>query len=323
MSNNKQLYRELCLTEPTIPLFSQDWWLDAVCGGVDQWSVVVVEKDAKVVASMPYFFKRIFFFKLLIHPPLTQTLGPWLQPTSTKYTKVLAEQKDLMGALIDQLPAIDYFSQNWNHQNTNWLPFYWHGFNQMTLYTYILPNLSNMDELWSGFQKNIRTDIRKAKNRFGLKVRDDLGLDVFLRLNRMTFERQGKDVPYSEEFVRRLDAACEAHNCRKILIAEDSEGRQHAGVYIVWDAESAYYLMGGGDPALRSSGATSLCMWEAIKFASSVTKSFDFEGSMIEPIERFFRGFGAVQTPYFNISKTPSRWLKIVSALKQVVKCLK
>ena len=50
----------------------------------------------------------------------------------------------------------------------------------------------------------------------------------------------------------------------------------HAGVYIVWDSNSAYYIMGGGDPELRSSGATTLCMWEAIKFSASVTACFDF-----------------------------------------------
>ncbi|KZZ15518.1 hypothetical protein A3751_17170 [Oleiphilus sp. HI0080] len=57
-------------------------------------------------------------------------------------------------------------------------------------------------------------------------------------------------------------------------------------------------------------------MWEAIKFASTVTKRFDFEGSMIEPIERFFRGFGAMQKPYFQISHTPNRWLRLAKALK-------
>ena len=34
-------------------------------------------------------------------------------------------------------------------------------------------------------------------------------------------------------------------------------------------------------------GATSLLMYESIKFASTKVDCFDFEGSMIEPIERF------------------------------------
>ena len=106
----------------------------------------------------------------------------------------------------------------------------------------------------------------------------------------------------------------------KILIAEDEQGRRHAGVYIVWDNTSAYYLMGGGDPDLRNSGATSLCMWEAIQFASTVTQRFDFEGSMMEPVEKFFRAFGATQTPYFSISKTPSRLLKTAIFLRELLR---
>jgi hypothetical protein len=64
--------------------------------------------------------------------------------------------------------------------------------------------------------------------------------------------------------------------------------------------------MGGGDPHLRTSGAGSLVLWEAIKFAATVSEQFDFEGSMIEPVERFFRAFGGTPTPYFSIQKLSS-----------------
>jgi len=67
------------------------------------------------------------------------------------------------------------------------------------------------------------------------------------------------------------------------------------------DTSYAYYLLGGADPRLRSSGAQSLLFWEAIKLASRKNLKFDFEGSMIEPIERVFRAFGAVQVPYLQI----------------------
>ena len=30
---------------------------------------------------------------------------------------------------------------------------------------------------------------------------------------------------------------------------------------------------------------------------------FDFEGSMLRPVERFFRGFGSLQTPYLRVSR--------------------
>lgn len=247
-------------------------------------------------------------------------MGPWLRRSKAKYARQLAEQKNLMGQLIDQLPQFDLYFHNWHYSVNNWLPFYWRDFKQSTRYTYVLDNLSDPHSIWSGFQENIRTDIRKAESRFGLRVRDDLGVECFLDLNRKSYARQSMGVPYADELVRRLDLACEIRSCRKIWIAEDQQGRAHAGIYVVWDENSAYYLMGGGDPELRSSGATSLCLWQAIRHAASVTDRFDFEGSMIEPVERFFRGFGARQVPYFSIFKTPSRLLRLKQSIFNLAK---
>ena len=316
--NNKEKYRQFCRQEPSIPIFSQAWWLDLVAG--DSWDVCLVEKGDEIFASMPYVTQKKFGLTLLIQPKLTQTLGPWIRYSTAKYSKQLSQQKDLMDALIEQLPKYHYFSQNWYYSNTNWLPFYWHGFEQTTRYTYLIDDLNDTNALWDNSLDNIRREVRKAQSRYNLVVRKDLHISEFLELNRLTFLRQGLAVPYTKEFVTQLVIqAKNRHQCCW-FIAQDNEGRNHAGVLLVWDSESAYYLMGGGDPELRNSGATSLCMWEAIKFASTVTKRFDFEGSMIEPVERFFRAFGAKQTPYFSLTHRPSRLLNTVLSLKKALK---
>jgi hypothetical protein len=90
-------------------------------------------------------------------------------------------------------------------------------------------------------------------------------------------------------------------DARRMFFAEDSEGRIHAALYIVMGAGYAYYLLGGADPQFRSSGAQNLLLWEAIGFASEMGLRFDFEGSVIEPIERVFRAFGALQVPYLQV----------------------
>lgn len=314
---SKDKYREVCRREATIPLFSRAWWLDAVCG--DEWDVCLIEKNGEVVASLPFHVRKRWGLTLLTSPPETPALGPWLRASTAKYSNRLAWEKELMTELIAQLPRYHLFQQNWHHSISNWLPFYWQGFRQTTLYTYRLPDLSNIDAIWGGLRENIRRDIRKARDRYKLEVRSDLSFDDYLALNQMTYSRQSMRPPHTEAFMRRLDRACLDNKARQILIAVDEHGQHHAGVYVVWDENSAYYLMGGADPKLRGSGATSLCMWEAIKLASTLTQSFDFEGSMLEPIERFFRAFGAVQTPYFSISKVPSRLLRIRSGLRDIL----
>lgn len=313
----KDAYRELCEAEPTIPLFSKAWWLDAVAG--DNWDVVLATKGEQIIGALPYTTRQKWGFSLLTQPKLTQTLGPWVRPSQKSYPKQLAYEKDVLGTLADKLPHCAHYAQNWHCSQLNWLPFYWRGYQQTTRYTYRLNLQTEKETLWKDLQQNIRGDIRKAKERVGVKVKEGT-LNDFLSLNRMVFDRQNQPVPYTPEFVRGLDVAASQRGARDCLIAVDPDGRHHAGAYIVRSGNTAYYLMGGGDPALRSSGATSLVLWDAICRQPDAIEVFDFEGSMIEPIERFFRAFGAVQTPYFSVSRTPSRFLRLAMAARSLLK---
>ena len=73
---------------------------------------------------------------------------------------------------------------------------------------------------------------------------------------------------------------------------------------MVWNKECAYDLISTLDPDYRASGASSMLVYEMIKFLSGEgVKVFDFEGSMIPGVEESFRHFGAKQTPYFLIWK--------------------
>uniref|UniRef100_UPI003F496F9B GNAT family N-acetyltransferase n=1 Tax=Cupriavidus taiwanensis TaxID=164546 RepID=UPI003F496F9B len=269
----------------------------------------LIEEGGSIIAAMPCAYGRIRGFPIIVQPKLTETAGPWFAPMDGKPSSVMSRQMRYMSELIDQLTVFSHFQQNWKYLHTNWLPFRWRGFSQSTSYTCLLPRLDDLDDIWNGFQSNIRTDIQKVERRFRLRVKDNLDLDVFLELNRHVFTRQGLRRGYSDHYVRQLDIACRQRHAGKTFIAVDPEGHPHAGVYLAWDEQSAYYLMGGGDPVLRNSGATSLCLWQAIRFAATVNRSFDFEGSVLEPVERFFRAFGAEQKPYLTLIKTPSHLL--------------
>lgn len=297
-------------------IFSQPWWLDAVAP--DSWDAVEIERDGKLVARLPYLYSKGRLGLHLGMPMLSQTLGPWITPMEGKASKKFGREKDLMFELIEKLPDYAYFAQNFHYSVTNWMPWHWKGFEQTTRYTYLLDDLDDHDALFQGFDTKIRGDIRKAGKQ--VEVSGDVTLDDFLELNAKVFQRQGMDMPYRPELVRRIDDACKERSCRKILMAKDSQGRGHAAAYIIWNDQSAYYLLGGSDPGLRNSGATSLVLWEAIKFASGVTQVFDFEGSMLESVERYVRAFGGVPKPYFNITHSKSKKYRVKRALQKLIK---
>jgi len=313
-------YRALCEREPTVPLFSRAFWLDAVCGP-DAWDVALVLRGDEMAAALPYTERRLRGLRMVVMPQLTQTAGPWLRASTARYPKRLAQEKELLNELIERLETqcrFAHFSQRFHHTQTNWLPFYWCGYKQTTRYTYILEDLSDVDALWTNLQENIRREIRKAEGRSGLRVRIADDVQELLRVNSMTFARQEGTAPYGAELVRNIDSACRQRECRRILLAEDAQGTVHAAVFLVWDENAAYYLIAGADPDLRTSGAQSLLAWEAIRHAATVTRTFDFEGSMIESIERFVRAFGARQVPYFLVTKSNSVLLELRDALGRV-----
>jgi len=300
-------------------IFEQPWWLDAVAPG--QWNEIVIKRGEDVMLRFPYTIQQSNGVVSLTMPGLTQTLGPWLKPLHGKHASQLSLQKELMNELIHQLPPHDSFYQRFHYSITNWLPFYWKGFSQTTRYTYVIEDLSNLDRIWEEMKSNIRNKIRKAE-KSGVKVVDTDDIETFLDLNELTFKRQGMPYPFSRDFVRSLNSACIKQNARKIYISYGADGRPQTGLFCVYDGNATYNLLQGGDPELRNSGANALAMWESIKFASGVSKVYDFEGSMIEPIEEFFHSFGAIQKPYFELSKITSRKLKMSMHFRDMLRLM-
>jgi len=314
--NTKNKYRIHCKEEKSIPIFSQDWWLDSVCGEKN-WGVCLVEKGDQILASMPYHTKKRYGFTLLSHPLLTQNLGPWIRPSVVAYSKMLGDQKDLMEALILQLPEYDYFNQNWHYTHTNWLPFYWKKFTQTTRYTYVIDDLSDLDKVFSEFAYSKKKNIKKSAGLINVVL--DISADEFYENHKMTLLKQHSKISYSKELFKEIYDACYQNNAGKTIAAYDKDGNLHAALFIVWDNQSAYDLISTIDPDYRKYGAASLLIREAIKFVAPHASKFDFEGSMIESVERSFRQFGAIQKPYFTVTKINSRWLKWILCLKTAI----
>ena len=57
VNSNKIKYAKFISNFDDVSIFSQPWWLDAVCGE-DNWNVILVERDGIPVGSLPYFIKK-------------------------------------------------------------------------------------------------------------------------------------------------------------------------------------------------------------------------------------------------------------------------
>jgi len=281
------------------PIFHQPWWLDAVAPG--RWGAATVDRGGETVARLPYVVRGPSRLRVLSQPPLTPYLGPWVERApGAKQAAAIGDEIELLAELESRLPPASAFRQRFDPGMLGVLPFIWAGYRAEVRYTYRLEDLRSEQALWDGLSGNIRREIRKARRR--VKVRDDLGLDRLQTVWAKTFARQGLPPP-DHERLDRIEAACVPRGARSMLFACDDDERVHAVAYLVSDHRTTYYLLGGGDPELRTSGAASLLIWEAIRRARSEREVFDFEGSMLKPVERFFRAFGGRQAPYLSVSR--------------------
>lgn len=315
MSLNQDKYRLFSAVEATIPLFMKGWWLDAVCGS-DDWDVCLLESGNHVQAALPYHKQKRLIFTLIKMPALSSGWGPWISyPNDQKYASKLSFEHQTISQLISQLPEFDYFNQRFRYSVVNNQAFYWNDFKLTLRYNYILPDLTDLDAVFAGFNANTRREIKKAQK--VVQVIETEDADLFYQLNQKTFEKNRVKIPYSQELLQRIDDVCQARNCRKIFLAIDKDKAIHAALYLVWDDNSAYYLMGSMNHQYKS-GAFSLLMWHAIQHAATKKLRFDFEGSMIESVERFFREFGAQQVVYAQVQKTNSKLLRLATFLNLV-----
>ncbi len=308
----KQKYKQFA-KEENLPIFMQPFWLDSVCEDGMEWDVILYEKGGEIWGSFVYVIKKKFGFTLITMPKLTQFLGPYIKyPKGQKYYKKLSWEKEIMNYFIDNLPKFDYFNMNFHYSITNWLPFYWRGFKQTTRYTYVVENNLTIEELSKNFETDIRRRRRKAE-KLGVIIEKNDDLEMLYNLAYYTFKRQNIKMPYSFDFLKKIYENNKDNI--KINLAKYKD-KYIAGNLLLVDDKRVIYLIGGIDSEYKDIGAMDLVLYESVKYALENNKIFDFEGSMIENIEKYFRSFGAVQKPYFNIIK-PNHLFKIIECIRQ------
>lgn len=315
---NKEKYIQFCEQNDFVPIFSQPWWMDAVC--IDgYWDVLLYEKNGEICGVLPYYVKKRFGMSYITQPQLTQNNGVIIKyPEVQKHEKKLSYEKEVMTALIKQLEKLPivYYQQSFNYRYTNWLPFYWEGYKAQPCYTYRIEDITNTDSVYANFEHSKRKNIKKASAL--VNVSFDLSAEEFYENHKHSLEKLHDQISYPFELFKRIYHAAYERKQGKIICCKDSEGQIHAALFVIWDNQSAYDLISTIDPDFRNSGAASLAVYEIIKYCSDKVKSFDFEGSMIEMVENSFRKFGAIQTPYFSIHKieTKNPLLKLLFQIK-------
>lgn len=282
-------------------VFNEESWLSVYASGFNCYGIF--DEGNNLVGGFNLFEYNKIGFKFIINPPFHPHCGLYLEDRNLSLVSENSFRKNV-GKLLSEFlltkgaALIDIsFPEEFNDIQ----PFIWKGFNSGLKYTYLLNLEKTEDEIWSGFSSERRKSIRRGQDdKLEAKINDDFG--VILALVEKTFARQGMRI--NLRLLERI--LSEFHNLGKVMTSTvyNPDGKAISASVFIYDSSGMYYLIGGYDEAVKHHGAGALSFWQAIRYCKEKQlKKFDFEGSMIPSVERFFREFGGVLTPQMKIKK--------------------
>lgn len=178
--------------------------------------------------------------------------------------------------------------------------YFWKDFKVIPHYTYRLQLNSDVDDLFSNLTGEKRKSIRKAE-KDGIKVRQEKNAKPIIELVKKTFSRKNKKFNFllAEKIIHEF-----LGNGKGFAFVSEQNGKDLSCNFCIHDNNTAFYLFGGYNSENKHHGAGVSSMWNCILHAKSIgLKTYDFEGSMLPEVEKFFREFGGDLTPYYTINK--------------------
>ncbi len=176
-------------------------------------------------------------------------------------------------------------------------PFIWAGFKAEPKYSYWLNMNLKPESIYANMSSERKKNIRDAEaNGYELSFNNQPAAVLAL----------------IDESLKNTSVNFDADHPAGILNGNDSwrfwtlvsrNGIALAATLIVYDQERAWYVAGGYDHSAGDSIAGTWALWNAIMEVNKRgIQRFDFNGSSIASIEKYFRGFGGELRPSFRIT---------------------
>jgi hypothetical protein len=287
--------------EPFLGVFASEKWL-SIYG--DALTLIGIYKDEHQLIGGFYFLNtKKYGFTFLKLPPFTPHCGLFFISDSknisssnnfskevmTEVCSFLLQQKSTLTVLAFPSGIIDF------------QPFIWNGFKVIPNYTYRIDLNRTMETIRSHFDPKNRNVISKAIKEEVCVTENSLSTEHLFQyfLNAL---KSTKANIYEPEMKKIFTQFADYSNSFSMVARL---GDQLIGVvFCIFDKKNCYYLLGGVDKKSGVQGVNNLLVQKSIEKAKDLgCSTFDFEGSMLKGVEKFFRSFGPELVPYFTVNK--------------------
>ncbi|WP_258540800.1 peptidoglycan bridge formation glycyltransferase FemA/FemB family protein [Parvicella tangerina] len=191
---------------------------------------------------------------------------------------------------------------------TDALPFLWSDFKIGIKYTYYLDLTLDTDQLLENMSTQRRKNIRDASKQ-ALEVRQISDPQIVYS---KAFETlSSKKAKFNEQIVKQLSALTAKESLTTVGIYKDHDLLALSSCLTLGNEST--YMFGWNSGEKGQSFLGTFALWNCILLCKEKSQQFNFAGSQIPSIEKFFRGFGGELTPLISITSDKRKLSKRLS----------
>lgn len=290
----------------TSSVFNSREWIDISFG--KQFCLMgIYNKNRELIGVFYYYiFQRGKVLTQISAPPFSPNCGLWVEDKTINPSQKNTFRKKIMVVVRDYFLAqkFDIFALPFPLEYVDMQEFIWSGFTVEPRYTYQLDLKESTDSLLAKMSSERRKNIKKAE-KDGVFVSRATNFEEAKDLIYGSYEN--KVLEANKTVLNNLFSSFSSDKNTLCFVAYNKDKSPLATVFCVFDAKACYYILGGYNKSQSHEGAGALAMWESIKLAKQMgVEVFDFEGSMLPPIEKYFRGFGGMMIPFYSVKR--NKW---------------
>lgn len=271
-------------------VYAYSWYLDLVSPGWD----ALVEGNYECVMPLPN--RKKFGINYIYPPYFVQQLGV--------FSKELLTEEKVYTFLKSIPPSFLYIQQNLNTYNK----LKHDGFELRQRRTHELDLIPDYQLLTSHYSENVSRNIKKSK-KHNLELNFNAKPEQVVSLFR---ENRGKDLnTFSEKDYIVLLAVITialSQNQGQVWGVTSEEGRLLAGSFFLESNGKVVFLFSGVGQEGKEKAAMPFLIDSFIRFNSQRNLVLDFEGSDDPELARFYKGFGAKECVYLQVTNNRLPW---------------
>ncbi len=288
-------WNDFIADSPQYSIYLNSWYLDSLN---KKYKILVAKNETGEIQGGIVLMKNEL--KMYSNPLLCKYLGICFKNFKGNEYTAESARRDVLNELLSVLKKYKTFDYTFHPAYKNWLNFYWMGYNMRINYTYRIDfGKFTLEQIRERFHGKLRSEIKYAEKQ-GYLFQKDIPFDLFYEVLHLTYKRQGGPIPYKKIFLKSWYERL--HEKKAVDLFGVFNGDTCMAVAgILKDDQTANFLFNGINHLEVQRAANEYLVHEIINFYSDQTNIFDFEGSMLKPVESFYRKFGGELTPYYRI----------------------